>query len=89
MWVNLTCVEQVQCVVQDIPFIHLRITTKDDESVAHQQTGMADSGSWAFGSCRNRIARHFAGTSLAHPEIALDRTSIDQPTHEINRAISA
>ena len=45
---NLTCVEQVQGVVKNISLIHLGVTTENDESIADEQTGVADPGTGTF-----------------------------------------
>ena len=45
---HLTCVEQVQGVVKHISLVHFSVTAEDDESIADEQTGVADSGTWAF-----------------------------------------
>jgi hypothetical protein len=50
---RLTCIQQIQSIVQDISLIYLGITAENYKGVSHQKTGVTDSRTRAFRSGRD------------------------------------
>lgn len=76
MRIELTGVEKIERLVQDVHLIDFGVTSIDDEGVTNEQTCVPNSRSWPLGCRRQRIAGHVL-PGLDHPQIALDGGAID------------
>jgi len=80
-------IEEVKCVVQHVRLFSLCITTKDNKSVANQQTSMTNSWTRTLGGGGNWIARETARSRFKHPQVALDGRAVDETAHDVDAAV--
>ena len=67
----LTGVEEVQGIIEDIPLIHLRVSTVDDKGVPDYETGVANARAGTFRRRRQWQTRKIPTASLDEPKISL------------------
>lgn len=74
--IELTGVEKIERLVQDVHLIDFGVTAIDDEGIANKQTCVPNSRARPLSCRRQRIAGHVL-PGLDHPQVALDGGTVD------------
>jgi hypothetical protein len=84
---RLTSIQQVQRVVQIVIVGQFRVTTKYNEGVTHQQTGVSYAWPRTVSSGRDGVACHASIAHFRQPQIAFDSRATNKATHKVYCAI--
>ena len=84
----LTCVQEIQRLIQRLPII-IRIASKHYESVSNQQTGVSNPRTGSL-TCRNHgVCLKALVAALDHPQITSRILRPYQPSHDVDVAVLA
>lgn len=83
----LTSIQQIQGIIQVVVVGQFGVTTKDDEGVAHQKARVSNARPGAISCSRYWVASHASVAHLCQPQVALDSSTANETSHEVDRAI--